>query len=74
MSFNAPVEGRSATEAEASTASRDVDVDVVEEKSDGAGAVAALDLVPTTSRGYTESRRLRADVQLAGRAPATNEN
>lgn len=37
-------------------------------RGDGAGAVAALDLVPTTSRGYTESRRLRADVLLAGRA------
>ncbi|MDN5746447.1 MAG: serine/threonine-protein kinase PknG, partial [Nocardioidaceae bacterium] len=28
------------------------------------GAVAALDLVPTTSRGYTESRRQRAEVLL----------
>lgn len=40
-------------------------------RGDGAGAVAALDLVPTTSRGYTESRRLRADVLLAGRARDT---
>lgn len=33
---------------------------------DTAGAVAALDLVPTTSRGYTESRQQRAEVLLAG--------
>ncbi|WP_240044372.1 tetratricopeptide repeat protein [Nocardioides albidus] len=30
------------------------------------GAVAALDLVPTTSRGYTESRQQRAEVLLSG--------
>jgi len=35
---------------------------------DTAGAVAALDLVPTTSRGYTESRQQRAEVLLAGSA------
>ena len=29
------------------------------------GACQALDLVPTTSRGFTQSRRLRADVLLA---------
>ncbi|TIC88005.1 serine/threonine protein kinase [Nocardioides sp. GY 10113] len=34
--------------------------------SDTAGAVAALDQVPTTSRGYTESRRRRAEVLLEG--------
>ncbi len=33
---------------------------------DTQGAVDALDLVPTTSRGYTESRRQRAEVLLAG--------
>lgn len=33
---------------------------------DTAGAVRALDLVPSTSRGYPESRQLRADVLLAG--------
>lgn len=33
---------------------------------DTAGAVAALDLVPTTSRGYTESRQQRAEVLLTG--------
>ncbi|PUA79927.1 serine/threonine-protein kinase [Nocardioides currus] len=33
---------------------------------DTAGAVRALDLVPPTSRGYPESRQLRADVLLAG--------
>ena len=33
---------------------------------DTAGAVAALDQVPSTSRGYPESRQLRADVLLAG--------
>ena len=32
------------------------------------GAVAALDLVPSTSRGYPESRQLRAEVLLAGSA------
>jgi serine/threonine-protein kinase PknG len=30
------------------------------------GAVAALDMVPKTSRGYPESRQLRADVLLSG--------
>ncbi|HWI43744.1 MAG TPA: tetratricopeptide repeat protein [Nocardioides sp.] len=35
---------------------------------DTAGAVAALDLVPTTSRGYTESRQQRAEVLLTGGA------
>ena len=33
---------------------------------DTQGAVRALDLVPSTSRGYGEARRLRADVLLAG--------
>lgn len=33
---------------------------------DTAGAVAALDQVPVTSRGYTESRQLRAEVLLSG--------
>lgn len=33
---------------------------------DTVGAVRALDLVPSTSRGYPESRQLRADVLLAG--------
>ncbi|CCH77557.1 putative serine/threonine-protein kinase pknG [Nostocoides japonicum T1-X7] len=33
---------------------------------DTKGAVAALDLVPSTSRGYGDSRRLRAGVLLAG--------
>ena len=33
---------------------------------DTRGAIAALDLVPSTSRGYPESRQLRADVLLAG--------
>ncbi len=33
---------------------------------DTKGAVTALDLVPSTSRGFGESRRLRADVLLAG--------
>ena len=33
---------------------------------DTEGAVRALDLVPSTSRGYGEARRLRADVLLAG--------
>ncbi len=32
------------------------------------GAVAALDQVPSTSRGYPESRQLRADVLLSGGA------
>lgn len=36
------------------------------ERQDTAGAVAALDLVPTTSRGYTESRQQRAEVLLSG--------
>jgi len=35
-------------------------------KGDTAGAVEALDLVPTTSRGYPESRRLRAAILLDG--------
>ncbi len=38
------------------------------DRKDTAGAVAALDLVPTTSRGYTESRQQRAEVLLAGSA------
>ncbi|WP_205473133.1 serine/threonine-protein kinase [Nocardioides sp. SYSU D00038] len=33
-------------------------------RGDGSGAVAALDLVPSTSRGYPESRQLRAEVLL----------
>lgn len=33
---------------------------------DTVGAVAALDLVPNTSRGYTESRQQRAEVLLSG--------
>jgi serine/threonine-protein kinase PknG len=33
---------------------------------DTEGAVAALDLVPPTSRGYGESRQLRAEVLLRG--------
>ena len=33
---------------------------------DASGAVAALDQVPKTSRGYPESRQLRAEVLLAG--------
>ena len=33
---------------------------------DTAGAVEALDLVPTTSRGFGESRRLRAEALLSG--------
>ena len=39
------------------------------------GAVAALDLVPPTSRGYGESRQLRAEVLLArrGRRPDAAE-
>jgi serine/threonine-protein kinase PknG len=36
------------------------------ERSDTTGAVAALDRVPKTSRGYPESRQLRAEVLLAG--------
>ncbi|HTW16485.1 MAG TPA: tetratricopeptide repeat protein [Nocardioides sp.] len=36
------------------------------ERGDTAGAVAALDMVPKTSRGYPESRQLRAEVLLAG--------
>ncbi len=35
-------------------------------RGDTSGAVAALDQVPTTSRGYTESRQLRAEVLLTG--------
>ncbi|MEQ6903542.1 tetratricopeptide repeat protein [Nocardioides sp. YIM 152588] len=38
---------------------------------DTTGAVAALDQVPTTSRGYNESRRRRAEVLLAGSASDT---
>ena len=34
-------------------------------RGDTVGAVAALDLVPPTSRGYGEARRTRADVILA---------
>jgi serine/threonine-protein kinase PknG len=37
-------------------------------RQDVVGAVAALDLVPTTSRGYTESRQQRAEVLLSGGA------
>lgn len=36
------------------------------DRGDTAGAVAALDMVPKTSRGYPESRQLRAEVLLAG--------
>jgi serine/threonine-protein kinase PknG len=36
------------------------------ERQDLQGAVAALDRVPSTSRGYPESRQLRADVLLSG--------
>ncbi|HWJ08273.1 MAG TPA: tetratricopeptide repeat protein, partial [Nocardioides sp.] len=36
------------------------------DRKDTTGAVAALDLVPTTSRGYTESRQQRAEVLLSG--------
>ncbi|GAA4691258.1 serine/threonine-protein kinase [Nocardioides conyzicola] len=35
-------------------------------RKDTAGAVAALDQVPSTSRGYPESRQLRAEALLAG--------
>ncbi|WP_308188353.1 tetratricopeptide repeat protein, partial [Nocardioides sp. R-C-SC26] len=35
------------------------------ERRDAAGAVEALDLVPRTSRGYPESRQLRAGVLLS---------
>ena len=35
-------------------------------RGDSTGAVAALDLVPPTSRGFGEARRLRADTLLAG--------
>ena len=38
------------------------------DRKDTPGAVAALDLVPNTSRGYTESRQQRAEVLLAGSA------
>ena len=34
-------------------------------RQDTAGAVAALDLVPTTSRGYTQARQSRAEVLLS---------
>jgi serine/threonine-protein kinase PknG len=37
-------------------------------RQDTPGAVAALDQVPSTSRGYPESRQLRAEVLLAGGA------
>ncbi|GAA5150655.1 serine/threonine-protein kinase [Nocardioides marinquilinus] len=37
-------------------------------RGDAAGAVAALDLVPKTSRGYPESRQLRAEVLLGADA------
>ncbi|WP_028645438.1 serine/threonine-protein kinase [Nocardioides sp. URHA0020] len=36
------------------------------DRRDTPGAVAALDQVPSTSRGYPESRQLRAEVLLAG--------
>ncbi len=36
------------------------------ERGDTTGSVAALDLVPSTSRGYPESRKLRAQVLLHG--------
>ncbi len=36
------------------------------DRHDTVGAVAALDLVPNTSRGYTESRQQRAEVLLSG--------
>ena len=36
------------------------------DRQDTTGAVAALDMVPSTSRGYPESRQLRAEVLLAG--------
>ena len=36
------------------------------DRGDTPGAVAALDMVPPTSRGYPESRQLRAEVLLAG--------
>ena len=36
------------------------------QRQDTPGAVAALDMVPSTSRGYPESRQLRAEVLLAG--------
>ncbi|WP_435771535.1 tetratricopeptide repeat protein [Nocardioides sp. SYSU DS0651] len=39
------------------------------QRQDTVGAVAALDLVPTTSRGYTESRQQRAEVLLSGDTP-----
>ncbi|MCD4536476.1 serine/threonine-protein kinase PknG [Nocardioides sp. cx-169] len=38
------------------------------QRQDAQGAVAALDMVPKTSRGYPESRQLRADVLLSGGA------
>lgn len=37
-------------------------------RQDTPGAVAALDLVPNTSRGYTEARQQRAEVLLSGGA------
>lgn len=40
------------------------------ERGDAAGAVAALDLVPKSSRGYPESRQLRAEVLLGSFAGA----
>jgi serine/threonine-protein kinase PknG len=36
------------------------------QRNDPQGAVAALDMVPKASRGYPESRQLRADVLLSG--------
>ncbi|THV17785.1 serine/threonine protein kinase [Nocardioides caeni] len=38
------------------------------QRGDAPGAVTALDLVPATSRGYTESRQLRAEMLLSGRS------
>ncbi|MDO9495634.1 MAG: tetratricopeptide repeat protein, partial [Nocardioides sp.] len=38
------------------------------QRNDMQGAVTALDQVPSTSRGYPESRQLRADVLLSGGA------
>ncbi|MCL2541634.1 MAG: serine/threonine-protein kinase PknG [Nocardioidaceae bacterium] len=40
---------------------------------DTAGAVAALDLVPATSRGFIQSRRLRAEVLLEDRSSDLGE-
>ncbi len=39
-------------------------------RGDAQGAVAALDLVPPTSRGFGESRRLRAEVLMSGSTPS----